>query len=314
MGGIHHLCVGVGSRGGMRCGHVTVLSPSRALCGTTPEQFSELLVRLAPLAASAKARRERREGRRRAPGAGQKGSPLWLRLLVALTHLRQGSSCRATAEMFGVHERSVRNWRDEIEALLGEHGFDPPGAARPIRTLEDLGAHLDGLSTEAVMVDGTEVPRAMPVDWDAQRAAWSGKSKDHVVKGTVVADASRRPLWFEANPCGEGRTHDVTMLRAQIGLLGVLAATTATVLGDKAYVGLRADLGADRALTPWVKPRGGVLSVEDRDANHLLSSLRMPVEHAVGRMKWWRALHYWRRPADRFAAGGKAVAVLASML
>jgi hypothetical protein len=67
-------------------------------------------------------------------------------------------------------------------------------------------------------------------------------------------------------------------------------------------------------LTPWVKPRGGELSAEDRDANHLLSSLRMPVEHAIGRIKWWRAMRYRRRPADRFGTGGKAVAVLASML
>jgi hypothetical protein len=298
----------------MAWGHVVVLSPSRALCGTTPQQFADLLTRLAPLALRSKRRREQREGRQRAPGAGQKGAALWLRLLVALTHLRQGSSCRATAEMFGVHERSVRNWRDEIEALLGEHGFDPPGATRPIRTLEDLRAHLDAVPGEAAMVDGTHVPCSMPVDFDAQRAAYSGKDRDHVVKATVVADAQRRPLWFEANPSGEGRTHDVTMLRAQVGLLAVLAATTATVLADKAYVGLRHDLGPDRALTPWVRPRGGVLSVEDRDANHLLSSLRMPVEHAIGRMKWWRALRYWRRPADRFHRGGKAVAVLASML
>jgi hypothetical protein len=298
----------------MAWGHVAVLSPSRALCGATPKEFADLLVRLAPLAVTAKRRRERREGRQRAPGAGQKGAALWLRLLVALTHLRQGSSCRATAEMFGVHERSVRNWRDEIEALLGEHGFDPPGAARPIRTLEDLRAHLDALPAEAAMVDGTHVPCSMPVDFDAQRAAWSGKDRDHVVKGTVVADGGRRPLWFEANPSGEGRTHDVTMLRAQVGLLAVLAATAANILGDKAYVGLRSDIDPGRVVTPWVKPRGGVLSVQDRDANHLLSSLRMPVEHAIGRMKWWRAMRYWRRPATRFDRGGKAIAALASIL
>ena len=110
------------------------------------------------------------------------------------------------------------------------------------------------------------------------------------MKGTVVADGARRPLWFEANPPGEGRTHDVTMLRAQTGLLAVFAATTATVLADKAYVGFRHDIDPAGVLTPWVKPRGGTLSVEDRDANHLLSSLRMPVEHAIGRIKWWRAI------------------------
>lgn len=94
----------------------------------------------------------------------------------------------------------------------------------------------------------------------------------------------------------------------------MLAATTATVLADKGYVGLKYDIDPEGVLTPWVKPRGGELSVEDRDANHMLSSLRMPVEHAIGRIKWWRAMRYWRRPADRFNTGGKAVAVLASML
>lgn len=297
----------------MRVSCVVRIVPSRELCGTTPEQFAELVARLEPMAEAAKQAREQRPGRRRAPGAGQKGRPFEQRLLVALTHLRQGHTTRATAAIFGVHERSVRNWRDEIEALLADHGFRPPGTTKPIKTLEDLRAHLDATAGEACMVDGTHVPSKMPVDYDAQRAAWSGKDRDHVVKATVVADAGRRPLWFEANPNNEGRTHDVTMLRSQVDLLAALGSTTATVLADKAYVGLRHDIGEDAVLTPWVKPRGGVLSDEDRDANHLLSSLRMPVEHAIGRLKWWRAMRQWRRPADRFQRGGKAIAVLASM-
>jgi hypothetical protein len=293
---------------------VVKIGPSRELCGTTPAQFAELVERLAPMAEAAKRSRENRAGRQRVPGAGRKPRPFEQRLLVVLTHLRQGSANRATAAIFGIHERSVRNWRDEIEALLGEHGFRPPGARRAIRTLEDLRAHLDGTPGEACMVDGTHVPTKMPVDFDAQRAMFNGKDRDHVVKGTVVADAGRRPLWFEANPSNEGRTHDVTMLRAQLGLLAVLGATTATVLADRAYVGLKHDIDPAGLLTPWVKPRRGFLSAEDRDANHQLSSLRMPVEHAIGRMKWWRAMRYWRRPADRFQRGGKAIAVLASML
>lgn len=292
---------------------MTVLEPSRELCGTTPAQFADLLGRLAPLLDAAQAARGARPDRKRAVGGGDKPNPLWFRLLVALTHLRQGTSCRATGRIFSIHEWTVRKYRDEIVGLLDAHGCQPPGAPRPIRSLEDLRVYLDGLATECCMVDGTQVPRSMPVDFDAQRAAWSGKAKDHVATGTVLADSGRRPLWFEANPNGEGRTHDVTMLRAQLALLAVLAATTATVVADKAYVGLRADLDPARVLTPWVKPRGGVLSVEDRDANHLLSALRMPVEHAIGRMKWWRAFRYWRNDMTRFGPTGKAVAVLASI-
>lgn len=291
--------------------HVVVLQPSRALCGTTEEQFADLLVRLAPLSVAAKQRREDRPGRRRAPGAGQKGAPLWLRLMVALTHLRQGSSTRATADMFGVHERSVRNWRDEIEGLLVEHGFCPPGVSKPIRSLADLQAHLDAQDT--VMVDGTEVPRSMPVDFEGQRAAFSGKSKDHVVKGTVVATAGRRPVWFEANPNGEGRTHDMSMLRQQLGLVAVLAATTATILADKSYQGLRTELGEERVQVPRLRRRGHPKPQAQRHLEHAMSAQRMPVEHAVGRMKWWRQLRYWRRPPERFDRAGKAIAILAGL-
>jgi DDE superfamily endonuclease/Helix-turn-helix of DDE superfamily endonuclease len=298
---------------GMRVRHAVMLGPSRELCGTTPEQFGDLLSRLAPGVEAAYEARARRPGRQRALGGGDKPHPFWLRLLVALTHLRQGTTTRATAAIFGIHERSVRRYRDEVVRLLAEHGCQPPGAARPLRTLDDLRAHLDALETEAVMVDGTEVPRTMPVDWDAQRAAWSGKSKDHVVKGTVVADASRRPLWFEANPTDEGRTHDITMLRMQLGLVGVLAATAATVLADKAYVGLRHDIDPNRVLTPQKAPRGGTLDDLARMVNHDLSSLRMPVEHAVGRMKWWKAMRHWRAATERFGPTGKAIAVLASI-
>ncbi|HVF74190.1 MAG TPA: hypothetical protein VM938_04015, partial [Acidimicrobiales bacterium] len=59
-----------------------------------------------------------------------------------------------------------------------------------------------------------------------------------------------------------------------------------------------------------MKPRRGTRAT--RDTEHALA--RMPVEHAIGRMKWWRVMRDWRRPVDRFDRTGKAVAVLASML
>lgn len=296
-----------------RFSRVTVLEPSRDLCGTTPAQFADLLERLAPLAEAEYLARGERPGRQRRLGGGDKPNPFWFRLLVALTHLRQGISLRATAAILGIDEKSVRNYRDEIVRLLASHGCQPPGAARPIRTLDDLKEHLDGLPEECCMVDGTHVERSMPVEFDAQRAAWSGKDRDHVAKGTVIAGSHRRPVWFEANPNGEGRTHDITMLRAQTGLLEVLARTRAHVLADKAYGGLIHDIDPDRVVTPEKKPRGGELDELARMTNRDLSSIRMPVEHAIGRMKWWRALRYWRNDMARFAPTGKAIATLASI-
>ncbi len=138
-----------------------------------------------------------------------------------------------------------------------------------------------------------------------------------MVKATVVADRNRRPLWVEANPSGEGRTFDVTMLRAQTDLmvaLGVLCAAGGMVVADKGFRGLWQDLGADTVLLPKRKPSGKPYTDEQRAHNQMVSTRRMPVEHAIGRMKWWRTLHYWRRTPYRFDQTSKAVGVLASIL
>ena len=200
------------------------LAPSRDLCGATPEEFAGLVERLAPVWEARRREVEARPGRVRAPGGGRKPAPFWVQLLATMTMWRQGSTTRATGQMFGVDARSIRRWRDGVEDLLLAHGFQPPGVARPIRTVEDLVSYVEANEVERVMVDGTEVRRNSPARYDAQKAAYSGKTKDHVVKASVVADPGRRPLWFTANPTGEGRTHDMTMLRSQTELLATSGA------------------------------------------------------------------------------------------
>jgi len=276
-----------------------------------------LLERLAPLVEARRRLRAERPGRLRAAGAGRPPFPLWLRLLVALTLLRQGTSTRATAQICGVHERSVRRYRDEIEGLLCDYGFHPPGARQPIRSLEDLACYLAGLPDGTLLVDGTEIRRWSPYPWEAQQAAWSGKTKDHVVKATVLSDRGRRPIWVEANPSGEGRTGDIAMLRAQEGLLeairtGVAAGTV--VLADRGYPTLSGDLGEQGAITPvYANKHHPALPAADQEFNRWLSSERMPVEHAIGRMKWWRTLSYWRRPISAFARTVRAVGILTTL-
>ena len=298
----------------MRAGGTWVrLSPCRALCGTTPDEFAGLLVRLAPLVEADKAQREQRPGRRRAPGAGGKPKPFSFRLLVALTHLRQGLALRSSAAIFGVDEKSVRNWRDEIERLLTAHGCVPPGAVRPVRSLEDLTAYLAD-DERAVIVDGVEVPRNRPGGgWDAQKSAYSGKSHRHVVKATVVTDEEGNPLWFEANPSGEGRTHDLGMLRSQTGLLAALGGAWA-VLGDLGYLGLAHDIGEERVIIPEHRRGGRVLTDSDKIHNRDLAVLRVRVEHAIGRMKNWKAMRHHRRQPHLLNGTGRAALVLTSLL
>jgi len=241
---------------------------------------------------------------------------LWVRLLSTLALLRWGLPVRTVGELFGVHDRTVRRWRDQIEELLVEYGFFPPGASGPIRTLEDLADHLVGLDDAMVRIDGTEIRRWSPGEWEAQQAAWSGKTKDHVVKATVVADGSGRPVWVEANPSGEGRTSDLKMLRTQEDLLGVLtrvAGEGVRVLADRGYPTLDRDVGSEGVAIPTSRNRWRELTSEEKARNRELSRLRLPVEHAIGKMKWWRTLTYWRRPIDAFDTTIKAIGVLATL-
>ena len=296
----------------MRDGHWVKIKPSRALCGVSPGEFGDLLVRLAPLAEADKRDREEREGRQRAPGAGRKPHPFSVRLLVALTHLRQGTSVRATAGFFDVHERSVRRWRDELERLLIAHGVVPPGGGAPLRTLDDLAIYLAARGPEGyVIVDGTDVPRPRPGTWDKQRPAWSGKSKRHAVKGTVVSDPDGNPVWFEANPSGEGRTQDITMLRSGM-LLGALALSGVAVLADLGYQGLGESITGE-VYTPRRRRPRRPLTGDDKLYNHALAQARIRVEHSIAVLKRWGALRHHRRPPATLDSTGQAITVLTSL-
>lgn len=293
--------------------HVTIV-PSRALCGLNPGEFAVVLERLAPHVEAMRAERLCRPGRKRAPGAGAKPRPFAFRLLVALSHLRLGTSLRETASMFGIDEKSVRNWRDEVEAVLVRHGVVVPGRAEPVRDLGELRGWLQemaALPESYAILDATETPRSRPGSWEAQRPAWSGKSRDHVVAGTAVATPDGRVVWFEANPSGEGRTHDLAMLRAQAGLLGALACGIALV-GDLAYQGLERDVPGD----VWVPRRrrpGRPLPRDDRLYNRALAQARIKVEHGLAAMKRWGAMRRWRRAPQHYDRTAKAVTVLESL-
>lgn len=296
------------------------LAPSRSLCGTTPAEFEALVERLEPLAVALKIERENREGRQRAPGAGRPSKPFRLRLLVALTLLRQGLTLRPTGEIFGIDEKSVRNWRDEIIELLQRHGIERPGGGAPIRTIEDLTEYLRD-DERVALIDGVLVDRNRPGgDWEAQKPAYSGKSHRHSHKATVVTDEDGAPLWFEANPNGEGRTHDLMMLRAQTGLLAALGVAW-LVLGDRGYQGLQKDIGVDRVATPdYQYKRSGRRPLDDGDRayNHDQASIRVRVEHHIAGLKRWRGFRYHRRPVtiarNTFNETGKAITVLVSVL
>jgi len=87
----------------------------------------------------------------------------------------------------------------------------------------------------------------------------------------------------------------------------------AVVLADRGYQTLYKDLDPDRVETPIYRTRYRPLTDDETQYNRDLSARRMPVEHAIGRMKWWHALSYWRRPTAAFDQTSKAIGILATL-
>jgi hypothetical protein len=286
------------------------------LCGLHPREFAEVLVRLAPLVEQQRAQRLDRPDRKRAPGAGGKPRAFRDRLLIALSHLRLGTSLRETAAIFSVDEKSVRNYRNEVQDLLIAHGVVIAGRAEPVRNLRDLAGHLQVMAKlgedQYVIIDGTETRRGRPKGWDAQRPAYSGKTHQHAVKATVITDDQGRPVWFDANPTGQGRTHDIAMVRTG-PLLGVLAIAGIAVLGDLGYQGLDRDLPGRVWVPQRRRPGHKQLDRDSKLYNHALAQARIRVEHGIGHLKTWGALRRWRQHPDRYDNTGKALTALLSI-
>lgn len=138
--------------------------------------------------------------------------------------------------------------------------------SEPARSVEDLLDCVEANEVDRIAVDGTETRRSQPSDYEAQKAPYSGETRAHAVKASAIADDRRRSLWFSANPSGEGRTHDIRMLRSQTGLLATLAAVAALgvwVMGDTADERLAGEIGPF-AVTGTKKPRGQPRSMENR--------------------------------------------------
>ena len=130
-----------------------------------------------------------------------------------------------------------------------------------------------------------------------QRAFYSGKKKRHTAKHQVVVVRRRktpgphpggvpRPRRLRVaavSPLFPGRVHD----KKAYDRTRVTAPPGVPRCGDTAYKGtpLR---------TPHKKPPRGALTRRQKRANRRLSRRRVVAEHAIGKMKIWRAA------ADRF--------------
>jgi DDE superfamily endonuclease/Helix-turn-helix of DDE superfamily endonuclease len=232
--------------------------------------------------------------RQRKPGAGQKGrlNTSEKKLFFLLYYLKT----YPTFDVLGYHfdldrSKACTNVHSLFPVLLRTLDRLKVLPQRQFNRVEELQATFADIAE--LFIDATERPHCRPQEAQAQKEKFSGKSKRHTVKNTVIVNACKMILFLGYTIFGS--KHDYSLFKTEfppdqtwfkIFKLWV----------DLGYLGIKTDYEAVEINIPHKKPRKSkanpapTLTDEQKEENRLISSIRVIVEHAIGGMKRFNAL------------------------
>ena len=238
------------------------------LSGVRKSDFEDLSLKLEPIFVSARKKRLCSRLRDRSFGGGRSSLlPFKAQLLMCLIYYRTYISHEFLGLLFGVSDSTSIRCVNEMSKVLARHFRMPE---RKVNLSEEEKADLIYL-----LVDGTERPIQRPQKRGARKKHYSGKKKRNTVVHQIVTDDKKRIV--AVGPAQQGSKHDKRIYDES----RLERPPDAMCLGDLAYQGTQCE-------TPIKKQKKKELSKEDKKYNTWFASLRIGVEHAIGRMKKFR--------------------------
>ena len=270
----------------------------KMLTGITVEKFDEIFVKLKPIYEAWHLNGLLQRKRKRAPRSGNDFTlELEDRLLMLLIYYRTYVTHVFLGFLFHMDDSNVCRNINPLQPLLAKVFKIPE---RRIELSEDEIADL--------FFDGTEQPTNRPKR--KQKKWYSGKKKRHTIKHQIATTklkkkGKRTKVRIKAvSKAFCGKTHDKEMY--------VRTRTTSPPktpgYGDKGYQGTA-------LTTPHKKPKGASLTKAQKEWNSIHSSLRIVVEHGIGKMKIWRmASDRYRNKRNHHTVMMKNIAGLQNMM
>ena len=262
------------------------------LTGLTIAAFDELVAELVPAIEAAHRKRLERPDRKRAIGGGDDFDLSTAdQLLLTVIGLRQYPTNEVLGFLFGVSDSTASRARTRCLPVLERAGKDTmrlpdPGVAKRKR----LPALLKDTPGLAVVIDTFEQRTQRPKR--RQRAYDSGKKKAHTLKSQVAVD-EQSGRFADVSDSVPGRWADIKLLRRS-RLMKRLPSGVGGI-GDLGYVGIGELHPVGLGASPRRKPRGKDRPPEDRKYNRAFSRRRIVVEHAIGRLRRFRAVAHVNR-------------------
>ena len=115
-----------------------------------------------------------------------------------------------------------------------------------------------------------------------QREYYSGKKKKHTIKIQIIIESDTKKIVYVA--FDKGSTHDFNLFKNSTSDMD----KDVPMLADSGYQGL--DKILSKCLTPKKKSKLHPLTDQDKDLNHLISTIRISIEHVNGQLKVFRIL------------------------
>jgi hypothetical protein len=299
--------------------------------GLTPGQFDELLVALELLYEQAEEERLDNPNRLRARGAGHKFNlELPERLLMSLMYFRLYITQALLGYLFDLDSSNVnREINGRMLAVLSEvlpvPARDEPLLSDPLATQatasssgkrkrkgKKIGTLEELLEKhpefKELFIDATEQELPRPKDKDRRKDFYSGKRKRHTAKMQVLS--TRNKLILHLCRHVPGRVSDLLLLRATGVMRKIPKGVVVRV--DKGYEGLEEEYPKVRVEKPRKARRAHPLTVLERIYNRAMSTLRIPVEHAIGHLKKYRLLAgiYRAKKPERYDESALVIAGL----
>lgn len=201
-------------------------------------------------------------------------------LLLTYSYYRDYTTFYKLGLYFGIDESNAYRQISWCESVLHEYMIEPFDISK-INIENEL------------IVDVMECPIERPKVKEIQREYYSGKKKKHTIKIQIIIEEKTRKIVGVA--FDKGSVHDFNLFQKSTKGLNDLS----KFLADSGYQGILKLF--PNSLTPKKKSKNNPLSNEDKELNHLISSIRISIEHVNSQLKIFKILsERYRNRIDTF--------------
>jgi len=252
----------------------------RSFTGFSKSEFDEIYGKIEERYDEFEKERLDRDDRIRAVGGGRKFKlVLRDRFLMLLIYYRTYITYALLGFLFDVNQSTICRDIKHIEPLVRECIPIPEKMEEGINKIGKVEELLEFFPEMEAFVDATEQEIPKPKDKQKNKDYYSGKKKRHTIKTQIAINTDG--LLIHNSKSVEGKKHDYILFKEQPPPIPEDVETYV----DLGYLGIEKDFPGMKVKIPFKKPKGRELSEAQKKYNKKLRSIRVRIEHIIGRMK-----------------------------